>query len=156
LTNLKAEHPNAVHHCYAFAIGSKRETHRFSDDGEPSGSAGKPIYGQLLSFDITNCAIIVVRYYGGINLGVGGLITAYKTAAKEAIESTTIIQDEERFIITIQFNYSQTAEIERILQTLNTHVLEKEYAEDCRLQLSIVSSQKEMALDVLKECLVKL
>lgn len=139
-----------MHHCFAFAIGSKRELYRYSDDGEPSGSAGKPIYGQLLSYNITNCAIIVVRYYGGINLGVGGLITAYKTAAKEAIESTTIIQDEERFLIHIHFSYTQTSEVERLLQTLNTHVLEKEYAERCRLQLSIASSQKEMALYVLK------
>jgi uncharacterized YigZ family protein len=143
-----------VHHCYAFAIGSKRELHRYSDDGEPSGSAGKPIYGQLLSFNITNCAIIVVRYYGGINLGVGGLITAYKTAAKEAIESTTIIQDEERFFISIQFNYSQTTEVERLLQTLNAQVLNKDYAEGCNFQLSIASSQKKMALDVLKDYLI--
>jgi uncharacterized YigZ family protein len=144
-----------VHHCYAFAIGSKRELYRYSDDGEPSGSAGKPIYGQLLSFNITNCAIIVVRYYGGINLGVGGLITAYKTAAKEAIENTTIIQDEERFFINIQFEYSQTTEVERLLQTLNAQVLNKDYAEGCNFKLSMPSSQKEVALDVLKEYLVK-
>ena len=91
LERLKKENHGCVHVCYAYCLGSKKEDFRYSDDGEPSDSAGAPIYGQIKSFDITNVLIAVVRYYGGINLGVGGLINAYRTAAKGALENAKII-----------------------------------------------------------------
>ena len=86
LDRLRKENPGCVHVCYAYCLGSRKEEYRYSDDGEPSNSAGAPLYGQIKSFDLTNVLIAVVRYYGGTNLGVGGLINAYRTAAKEAIE----------------------------------------------------------------------
>jgi uncharacterized YigZ family protein len=132
-----------VHHCYAFALGSKRELHRYSDDGEPSGSGGKPIYGQLLSFEITNVAIIVVRYYGGINLGVGGLISAYKIAAKEAIEQTEIIEKEEQFEFSIRYSYNDTSDVERILNKFQIEVLKKTFHNDCLLKISANLSDRD-------------
>ncbi len=94
LNKLRKEHHLAVHVCYAFRFGSDKKIYRSSDDGEPSNSAGPPILGQIQSFDLTNVLVAVVRYYGGTNLGVGGLINAYRTAAKLAIENVEIIEDE--------------------------------------------------------------
>ncbi len=92
LENLRKEYPNAEHYCYAYQIGTEILTHRANDDGEPSNTAGMPIYGQIQSFGLTNILIVVVRIFGGIKLGVGGLITAYKTAAQLTLESCEIIE----------------------------------------------------------------
>jgi uncharacterized YigZ family protein len=143
-----------VHHCYAFALGSKRELHRYSDDGEPSGSGGKPIYGQLLSFEITNVAIIVVRYYGGINLGVGGLISAYKIAAKEAIEQTEIIEKEEQFEFSIRYSYNDTSDVERILNKFQIEVLKKTFHNDCLLKISANLSDRDKISDQLSNWII--
>ena len=94
IDGLRKEHPNAVHVCFAWRFGVKDYSDRYSDDGEPNNSAGKPIFGQIINSELTNILITVTRYYGGTNLGVGGLITAYKMAASEAISSTKIIEKE--------------------------------------------------------------
>ena len=91
LEALRKQYYDATHHCYAYVLGFDKSAYRFNDDGEPSGTAGRPIYGQLLSADLTNTLMVVVRYYGGTNLGVPGLIHAYKTAALEAINHATIL-----------------------------------------------------------------
>ena len=94
LDELRVIHHSARHHCYAWALGLDREPHRYNDDGEPGGTAGKPIYGQILSFDVTSVLIVVVRYFGGTKLGVGGLIDAYRTAAKMALEEAEIVEQQ--------------------------------------------------------------
>ena len=92
LAKVKDEHPKATHHCYAFRLGINGENYRANDDGEPNNSAGMPIYGQIQSFEVTNVLDVVVRYFGGVKLGVGGLITAYKTTAQMALENAEIIE----------------------------------------------------------------
>ena len=94
LQKIREEHPKATHHCYAFRLGMKGENYRANDDGEPSGSAGLPIYNQLLAHDITNVLVIVVRYYGGTKLGVSGLVKTYKESAKITLEEAEIITKE--------------------------------------------------------------
>ena len=113
---LKKQHYNARHWCYAWQLGMKYEKYRANDDGEPTNSAGTPIYGQLQAFEVTNILVVVVRYFGGAKLGVGGLIQAYKTAAKLALENTEIIQKtiNEEFIL--QFNYSEMNKVMRIVK----------------------------------------
>ena len=98
LDRLRKENPGCVHVCYAYCIGSRKEEYRYSDDGEPSNSAGAPIFGQIKSFDLTNVLVAVVRYYGGTNLGVGGLINAYRTAAKEAFEKAKKLPNKQQLL----------------------------------------------------------
>lgn len=107
LEKMKAEHPKATHHCYAFRIGLYGENYRANDDGEPSGSAGLPIYNQLLANEITNTLVVSVRYYGGTKLGVSGLVKAYKESAKLTLEEANIIVKELEIEIKIQFNFNQ-------------------------------------------------
>ena len=111
LERLRKENPGCVHVCYAYCLGSKKEAYRYSDDGEPSNSAGAPIYGQIKSFDLTNVLIAVVRYYGGTNLGVGGLINAYRTAAKEALENASIIEAKVDMVVIITSGNSVSQEM---------------------------------------------
>lgn len=103
LTFLKKKYHDARHHCYAYILGADKATYRMNDDGEPSGTAGRPIHGQMLSKDVSNVLIVVVRYFGGIKLGVGGLRVAYKLAAKNVLENATIIEK-------IAENHSNSAE----------------------------------------------
>mgnify|MGYP000736302304 FL=1 len=108
LEKIYEDHPKATHHCYAFRLGLKGENYRANDDGEPSGSAGLPIFNQLLAHDITNVLVVVVRYYGGIKLGVGGLVKTYKESAKITLDEAEIITKELETTIEISFNYSIT------------------------------------------------
>ncbi len=107
LEKIRSEHPKATHHCYAFRMGINGENYRANDDGEPSGSAGLPIYNQLLANEITNVLVISVRYYGGTKLGVSGLVKAYKESAKITLEEANIIIKELEAEIEIQFNFNQ-------------------------------------------------
>lgn len=144
LDSLRKENPGCVHVCYAYCLGSKKEAYRYSDDGEPSNSAGAPIYGQIKSFDLTNILIAVVRYYGGTNLGVGGLINAYRTAARKAIENGTIIEDEDRNIIEVIFTYEAMPFVMNEVKASNCKILEQDFASTPRLILSIPVSNKEL------------
>lgn len=116
---LKKEHPKAVHHCFAYRIGTDGNNFRSSDDGEPSGTAGKPILGQLDSKGITNVAVIVVRYWGGTLLGVPGLINAYKTAAALALQVTPVVQKQVEVNYTIEFEYNRMNEVMMVLKQIN-------------------------------------
>ncbi|MGZ5196615.1 MAG: IMPACT family protein, partial [Kaistella sp.] len=115
LERIREEHPKATHHCYAFRLGIKGENYRANDDGEPSGSAGLPIYNQLLAHDITNVLLIVVRYYGGTKLGVSGLVKAYKESAKITLEDAEIITKELESEIEIAFSFNQQNQIFTLL-----------------------------------------
>ena len=144
LERLKKENHGCVHVCYAYCLGSKKEDFRYSDDGEPSNSAGAPIYGQIKSFDITNVLIAVVRYYGGTNLGVGGLINAYRTAAKGALENATIIEDEDRVEIEVSFTYEAMPFVMNAVKASDCIILEQVFEEKPSFKLSIPISEMSL------------
>jgi len=122
LENYRKIHPNACHVCFAWRFGIDQFEDRYSDDGEPNNSAGKPIFGQLIATNVTNVMIAVVRYYGGTNLGVGGLITAYKTAAKEAMEVATLVEREITYTFEVFYSYDETGTVMMILNKLNATI----------------------------------
>ncbi|WP_086985035.1 IMPACT family protein [Elizabethkingia miricola] len=124
LEEVKTLHPKATHHCYAFRLGLKGENYRANDDGEPSGSAGLPIYNQLLGHDVTNILLVVVRYYGGTKLGVGGLVKIYKESAKELLSFAEMITKELEKVLTLEFDFSHQNQIFTILNKYNAKVLE--------------------------------
>ncbi len=131
IEHLRKQHVGACHFCYAFRIGANGEQYRANDDGEPGGTAGKPILNQLLSFNLTNILLIVVRYYGGTKLGVSGLITAYKEAAIEALKVATI---EERTVcdwFSVECDYDQLGEVSRILKEQGAEPVNKKFDERC-------------------------
>lgn len=141
VTRYKKEYFDARHVCWAYMLGAERTDFRSNDDGEPSGTAGKPILGQINSFNLTDLCVIVVRYFGGIKLGTSGLIEAYRTAAQEALNTATI---EEKIIeetITVHFQYPLMGDVMRIVKEGNATVLSQDFVEDCRLTLSLRKNQ---------------
>ncbi|WP_419868754.1 IMPACT family protein [Chryseobacterium sp. CT-SW4] len=151
LEKIKSEHPKATHHCYAFRIGLNGENYRANDDGEPSGSAGLPIYNQLLAHEITNVLVIVVRYYGGTKLGVSGLVKTYKESAKLTLEEAHIITKELESEIEIHFNFNQQNTIFTLLSKVDARVLNFDANENCILTASLKTSLKENISDKLSE-----
>jgi uncharacterized YigZ family protein len=152
LNSYRKEHHQAVHVCSAFRFGSDKKVFRASDDGEPSNSAGPPILGQIQSFDLTNILIAVVRYYGGTNLGVGGLITAYRTAAKEALEAATIIEQEDAQVLELHFSYEQMPQIMKIIKSHAVLIISQEFDNECFLKISFPKSNTAL-LQQLKDFL---
>ena len=146
LLKLKAEHPKANHHCWAMRIGTDRSVFRINDDGEPSGTAGRPILNTLLSKDLTNVVIVVVRYFGGTLLGVPGLINAYKTATDDVLKLTTIIQKTVNDVYTIRFNYRQTNDVMHIIKEDNFTIINQNFDNDCSIQLAIRKTRVNQAL----------
>ena len=144
LDRLRKENPGCVHVCYAYCIGSRKEEYRYSDDGEPSNSAGAPIFGQIKSFDLTTVLVAVVRYYGGTNLGVGGLINAYRTAAKEAFENATIVEDEDRETVELTFTYEAMPFVMNTVKASGCTILEQDFEEIPRLKLSVPVSNTDL------------
>lgn len=155
IKTIKEEYADAIHHCYAFCYGVNQESYRYSDDGEPSGTAGKPIYGQILSHEITNVCIVVIRYFGGTKLGVGGLITAYKTAALEALSNAQIIEKELEIEYTIEYNYEDTSFIERALNDFNAIIIKKDFSSKCYSELRIPLNKKEEFEQKLNQFIIK-
>lgn len=139
---LKKEHQQARHFCFAYRIGLNGEKHRTSDDGEPSNSAGQPILGQLVSFNITNCLVVVVRYFGGTKLGVGGLITAYRTAAQEALKNATVIQKEMKYWIELTFSYDDMPAIMQWIKQEQLESLDQKFELICTIKIGIPIAQK--------------
>ena len=124
LEDLRKEYFDARHHCYSYILGYDKSAWRINDDGEPSGTAGKPIYGQLQSFDLTNTLLVVVRYFGGIKLGVGGLINAYKSAAKDALENAKIVEKTINEIYRLEFPYPMINDAMKLLKDNEAHIIE--------------------------------
>ena len=151
LEKIRTEHPKATHHCYAFRIGLNGENYRANDDGEPSGSAGLPIYNQLLANEITNVLVISVRYYGGTKLGVSGLVKAYKECAKITLEEAQIITKELETEIEIQFSFNQQNVIFTLLSKFDAKVLNFDANENCIITASLKIAQKENISEKLSE-----
>ncbi|MBC5623387.1 MULTISPECIES: IMPACT family protein [Butyricimonas] len=152
LTEIKTKYYDARHHCYAYCLGANRERFRANDDGEPSSTAGKPILGQIVSNDLSNVLVVVVRYFGGIKLGVSGLIQAYRDAAADAILHAEIVErtvDEE---IRIRFTYVVMNDVMKVLKEEEPEVLSRNFEMECEMTLSI--RQKDMPR--LKERLLKI
>ena len=151
LEKVRAEHPKATHHCYAFRMGLNGENYRANDDGEPSGSAGLPIYNQLLANEITNVLVISVRYYGGTKLGVSGLVKAYKECAKMTLDEAEIITRELETEIEIQFQFNQQNVIFTLLSKFDAKVINFDANENCMLTASLKTAQKEKISEKLSE-----
>lgn len=151
LAALKKEHPKAVHHCFAYRIGMGGINFRVSDDGEPSGSAGRPILAQIDSKQLTNIVIIVVRYFGGTLLGVPGLINAYKTSAALALEGTSVIQKPVLINYRLQFNYTQMNDVMRIVKQCDCMILKQETQLFCLLEVGAPKNRVEEMVGRLKE-----
>lgn len=134
---LKKQHFSAVHHCYAYQFGTEKIEFRANDDGEPSNSAGMPIYGQIQSFELTNVLIVVVRYFGGIKLGVGGLITAYKTTAQIALETAEIIEKTIDIHYLITFDYKNMNKVMRIIKEKKLQIINQKMELNCEVEISI-------------------
>ena len=136
IASVKKKYFDARHHCYAYMIGPDKKTFRSSDDGEPSGTAGKPILNQILSKDVTNVCVVVTRYFGGIKLGTSGLINAYKTAAREALDNSVVVEKTINEIYSLEFEYPLMNEVMRVMKEENLEQLNPRFELDCYLEFS--------------------
>lgn len=146
LATLKKEHPKAVHHCFAYRLGLEGMNYRVSDDGEPSGTAGKPILGQIDSKQITNVLIVVVRYFGGTLLGVPGLINAYKSAASMALQLTVMVRKPVLVHYRLQFDYTQMNEVMKLVKQFDCVVEKQEVQLFCSMEIGIPKIRLEEVL----------
>jgi len=146
LQGLKKEHPKAVHYCFAYRLGTDGNNFRVSDDGEPSGTAGKPILGQIDSRNVTGVLIVVVRYFGGTLLGVPGLINAYKTAASLVLQCTQVVKKNIESIYELQFNYTEMNEVIRIIKHYNCSLIKNEMQLFCKIETGIPINKLEDVL----------
>ena len=134
---------DARHVCYAYMLGAERTDFRANDDGEPSSTAGKPILGQINSNELTNILIVVVRYYGGVNLGTSGLIVAYREAAADAIAHSEIVSKQVEEIITYTFSYPMMNDVMRIVKEMSPRIVSQTYDNTCEIRLAIRKSEAE-------------
>jgi len=146
LAVLKTEHPKANHHCWAVRLGIDRSVFRINDDGEPSGTAGRPILNTLLSRNITNVLVVVVRYFGGTLLGVPGLINAYRTATEEALSAAVVVEKTLNDVYTIQFDYQQMNDIMRIIKEDNLNMLDQQFDNSCIIKIEIRRMQVNQSI----------
>lgn len=151
LEKVRTEHPKATHHCYAFRLGIEGENYRANDDGEPSGSAGLPIYNQLLANELTHILLIVVRYYGGTKLGVSGLVKTYKESAKLTLEESEIITKDLESEVEIEFDFNKQNQIFTLLNKFDGKILNFFSEEQCKIIAKINTSQKENISEQLSE-----
>ena len=143
---------DARHVCYAYMLGAERTDFRANDDGEPSSTAGKPILGQINSNELTNILIVVVRYYGGVNLGTSGLIVAYREAAADAIAHSEIVSKQVEEIVTYTFSYPMMNDVMRIVKEMSPRIVSQTYDNTCEIRLAIRKSEAEQ----LRSRLIKL
>ena len=151
LDALRKEYYDATHHCYAYRLGPQGDLFRANDDGEPSGTAGKPILGQLLSADLTNCLVVVVRYFGGTKLGVSGLIQAYKESTAEVIAVSNIIEKTVDRVIKVDFSYISMNGVMRIIKEMNPRIDEQIFDNLCTMKLRIRESEADMLIAKLEK-----
>jgi len=151
LNEVKKLHPKATHHCFAYRLGLDGNVFRVSDDGEPSGSAGRPILGQIDSKELVNVLVVVVRYFGGTLLGVPGLINAYKSAAALALQTTPLVQKQVEQELVVQFDYTQLNEIMRVVKQYNGRVISQEMQLFCSMKLAVPRNRCTEINYILKE-----
>ena len=137
LAKLRKEYHDARHHCYAYRLGPGDSAYRVNDDGEPANSAGKPILGQIQSHGLTNILIVVIRYFGGILLGVGGLINAYRSAAKDSLQHAAIIEKTFNCQITILFQYPAMNDVMRVIKDARAEIIKQESGMSCKMRVQI-------------------
>lgn len=140
LKDLRAEHSKANHCCYAWKIGKDKLEYRYNDDGEPANSAGKPIYGQILSFELTDVLIAVIRYFGGTKLGVGGLIQAYRESARSALNQGSVVRKEIKLPFWLEFEYPQMDKVMRLIKEKRIEIVSQEM--DMKVRLGLMVSKK--------------
>jgi uncharacterized YigZ family protein len=145
---LRKKHHGAVHFCYAFQTGADKIQFRANDDGEPSNTAGAPIYGQIQSFGITNVLVVVVRFFGGVKLGVGGLIVAYRTAAQMALETATIIEKTIDIHYLISFDYKNMNKVMRVIKEKNLNIIDQKMEMSCQIEIATRKKNAEMIFDI--------
>ena len=143
LAEVKKQEYAARHHCYAYILNPDKSAQRDSDDGEPSNTAGKPILGQLLSRELTNTLVVVVRYFGGVKLGVSGLITAYRAAASEALEDITIEKRFVKDVFTVYFKYPEMNNVMRMIKDNALEIINQDFELECALTFCVKKSQSE-------------
>jgi uncharacterized YigZ family protein len=148
LEQLRKQHSGAGHFCYAFQVGTETIQFRANDDGEPSNSAGMPIYGQIQSFGLTNILVVVVRFFGGVKLGIGGLISAYRTSAQMALEEAEIVEKTIDIHFRIYFDYKNMNKVMRIIKEKNLHIVSQQMKEDCQIEISIRKKNAETVFDI--------
>jgi uncharacterized YigZ family protein len=136
---------DARHVCYAYVLGPARTEFRANDDGEPSSTAGKPILGQLNSNELTDTLVVVVRYYGGVNLGTGGLIVAYRQAAADAIANARIVERHEEETLTVNFSYLEMNDVMKVIKDLQPRIIEQTFGNDCRIVMAVRKQDVETA-----------
>ena len=148
LESLRKQHFGAVHFCYAFQIGTDTIQFRANDDGEPSNSAGAPIYGQILSFGLTNVLIVVVRFFGGVKLGVGGLISAYKTTAQMTLETSEIIEKTINIHYIVLFDYKNMNKVMRVIKEKNLEIISQNMNESCEIEIATRKKNAAQIVDI--------
>lgn len=145
---LRKKHPTACHYCYAYQIGIEKINYRANDDGEPSNSAGMPIYGQIQSFSVTNILIVIVRIFGGTKLGVGGLITAYKTAAQLTLENCLIIEKTIDIHYLISFDYKNMNKVMRVIKEKNLEIVNQKMEMSCEIEIKTRKKNAGQVADI--------
>lgn len=149
IQRLKKEHPGANHHCYAWRLGVSGDSYRANDDGEPAGTAGKPIYNQLLSAGITNVLIVVVRYFGGTLLGVSGLINAYRSAAAACISAGEIVEKQIMEIYRLEFSYDAMPAVMKLLKDAGLKQSNQKFELECELEFAVRKSEADSVVAAL-------
>jgi len=148
ITQLKKEHHSARHHCFAWRLGAENQSFRINDDGEPSGTAGRPILGQIQKQELTDILVVVVRYFGGVLLGTSGLTNAYKLAANEVLKNATIIAKIIKYPVEINFDYLATNELMQVLKEFGIEITESHFDLKCRVKIMV---RKELTAIVLEK-----
>lgn len=151
LAAIKKEHLKASHHCFAYRLGQDGNNFRVSDDGEPSGSAGRPILGQIDSKKLTNILVIVVRYFGGTLLGVPGLVNAYKTVAGEAIFNAGIVEKQVLVNYRVKFDYTQLNDVMKLIKQYDLEIIEQDLALFCKMHLAVPKNKEQLFLKRLSD-----
>ncbi|MBQ6072569.1 MAG: YigZ family protein [Bacteroidales bacterium] len=156
ITAVRKEYFDARHHCFAWRLGLTGEPYRLSDDGEPSSTAGRPIHGQLLSRELSDVLVVVVRYFGGVKLGVPGLIRAYKTATQDALDHAEVIEKVAGRHFTIQFGYLQMNDVMKTLKDMGIAPIRQDFDLDCTMEVRVRLSQIEDFRKQLSFCQINL
>ena len=148
LEELRKKHHTARHFCYAYQLGIEKIKFRANDDGEPNNSAGMPIYGQIQSFEVTNILVVSVRYFGGTKLGVGGLISAYKTSAQMALEASDILEKTINLFYQLTFNYDLMNAVQRVVKEKNIEIVHQKLEMNCEYTISVRKNDSEMIFTI--------